>query len=172
MSPISRFIHVRILPLLFILGGVITLYLGIHDIYLANTSTEWPQVEGVIQSSVVQENERQVRFHKRVTYSPQVFYQFTVAEQSRIGKKISFAKLGQGYPYAQDVVSRYPKGKVVKVYYRADNPDLNVLEPGLKGHQLWFISLVGLILLMGGIASAVWLNKAQKHDSNIFRMVF
>jgi hypothetical protein len=48
------------------------------------------------------------------------------------------------------VTGRYPVGAEVDVYYDSENPDKNVLEPGVRGGSLLPI-VIGLLFLIVGV---------------------
>jgi len=152
-----RFFFSRIMPDLFILFGAVALYFGSTDMRRAQDSLKWPTAEGKIESSSVQ-------FHRGKkgggTYHAEVRYTFTAAGKTHNGIKVAYGDYGASNPaHAQAIVSRYPKGKIVSVYYLASDPDVCVLEPGLKT-QAWFLPGVGLIFIVAGILMVIYFPRA------------
>ena len=159
MSTGMRFFFSRLFPLPFVLAGLATLYFGVRGVYRANESTGWPSTNGTIQNSTVE-------YHSssdgRGTYHAEVLYQFDVEGQTRSGNKVAFGDFGSSNPsHAQNIVNRYPKGKIVPVYYRGGDPDTCVLEPGLQG-QAWFLPGFGLIFFVVGSLMVIFLPKLMK----------
>jgi hypothetical protein len=58
----------------------------------------------------------------------------------------------------------YPKGEAVTVYYNPQNPQVCVLEPGVKG-QVGIGIIFGPILMMLGIYGAVSIWKSLRAQS-------
>jgi hypothetical protein len=154
-----RFFFLRVFPLPFILVGALTLYFGGRSVYRARDSAAWPLTDGRIQNSAVEYR----RGDKGGgTYHAEILYTFTVDGQTHSGNHVAFGDYGSSNPsHAQSIVNRYPKDSVVPVRYLPSDPDLCVLEPGLKG-QTWFLPGFGLVFLVSGILMAVFLPKLIK----------
>jgi hypothetical protein len=78
-------------------------------------------------------------------YSVEVIYAFQVNAQTFTGSKVSFGDYSSSSPSdAEQVVSRYPAGKAVKVHYNPQDYQQAVLEPGFSA-GLWIPLGVGAV---------------------------
>lgn len=158
-----RFFFSRVFPLSFIIIGALTLYSGTREIHRAKESVTWPVVEGRIQNSSVE-------YHQgnkgSGTYHAKILYTFTVAGQEHCGNKVAFGDYGTSNPsHAQNIVNQYPKDKVVSVRYLTGDPDVCVLEPGIKLQAwLWFKLGIGLLFFLFGTLVAIFLPGAMKRQ--------
>jgi hypothetical protein len=159
VPPRLRFFFTRVFPLTFILVGALTFFFGARGLYRAWESTSWPAVDATIRNSVVEYKSDK---DGGGTYHAEVYFDFFVGGQAYAGNKVAFGDYGSSSPsHAQKIVNRYPKGASVKVYCRARDPDLCVLEPGVKG-QAWLAPCFGLVFLAAGILMAVLLPRMMK----------
>ncbi len=154
MSPWMRFFFARLFPLPFILIGTLTLYHGGKHLQRARESVSWPTAEGVIQRSSVE-------YHRSSkgggTYHAEVMYEFTVNDRVFSSDQVAFGDYGSSNPsHARRIVNSYSQGNKVTVRYLRENPEVSVLEPGMKG-QVWFLPAFGLIFLTAGCLMAVCL---------------
>lgn len=143
-----------IFALIFLIVGTVVLSFGGHSLYRAKTSTSWPSTEGHIQNSGVssRRNNEGTR-----TYSADITYAFSVNGTTHTGTTVAFGDFSSSNPlYVQDIVNRYPRNKPVPVYYLATNPDICVLEPGIK-RQAWFMPGIGFIFFLAGVLLAIFL---------------
>jgi hypothetical protein len=134
-----RLILTRILPPILILFGIWMLYYGGRNVLRANKSKTWPMVQGVVQNSSVES--------RRNLHTAKVLYDYTVSEKSFTGMFSSYSSTRSP---AQGIVNRYPKGKTVSVYYNPQNPQVCVLEPGVKG-QVLIRPGIGFVCMLAGI---------------------
>jgi hypothetical protein len=141
----------------FILFGLVAFVAGVRDVYRAWESETWPAAEGVVRNSYV-EYETDSDHEDRGTYWAEVRYEFTVDGRTRTGARVAFGgdAASSDPSSAQTIVNRYPAGAAVTVYYRPGNPDVCVLEPGLKG-QAWIFPALGLLFFIIGCVMAALL---------------
>lgn len=163
MSSGMRFFFSRIFPLPFVIIGVLTLYFGGRGLRRAKESVAWPVAEGRIQNSSVEyhkDNDGDGAYHAEIQYA------FAVDGQTHSGNKVAFGDYGSSSPsHAQNIVNRYTEGKIVSVRYLSSDPDVCVLEPGLKG-QAWFLPCFGLVFFMAGMLMAVFLPRMMKRQES------
>jgi len=158
ISPGMQVFFGRIFPLPFIIIGAVAFFFGCRNLLQASQSRTWPTAQGVIRDSSVEHQ----RGNKGGTYLAKVMYDFTVNATTFNGKRVAFGDYSSGNSsLARDIVDRYPKGKTVAVYYNQKNPQVCVLEPGIKG-QTWLLPVFGLIFLAAGSITAVVISKAIK----------
>jgi hypothetical protein len=158
MSPLGRFLFGRLFPWPFILAGGAAFYFGASSVHRSMESESWPAAEGRIQNSSVQYH----RSNKSGTYHAEVFYSFTVDGQSHSGNTVAFGDYGSSNPsHAQQIVNRYPKGKVVSVRYLPTDHDVCVLEPGFHTQAL-LLPGVGSVFLIAGTLMAIFLPRLMR----------
>ena len=134
-----RLILTKIFPPILILFGIWMLYYGGRSVLRAYQSKTWPMVQGIVQDSSVES--------RRNLHVAKVVYDYTINEKPFIGMLSSYSF---NRPPAQGFVNRYPKGKTVSVYYNPQNPQVCVLEPGVKG-QVWIRPGIGFGCMVAGI---------------------
>jgi len=162
MSPGMRFFFGRIFPLIFVIIGALVLYSGFRDLQRAKASTTWPTARGVVQRSSVE-------YHRSSkgggTYHAEVMYDFTVSKTVFSSGRVAFGDYGSSNPsHARHIVNNYPKGKSVPVYYMPENPDVCVLEPGLKG-QTWVVPVVGFVFFAVGNLMVIFLPRTMRKET-------
>ncbi|MDP3792723.1 MAG: DUF3592 domain-containing protein [bacterium] len=134
-----------IMPIFAVVGIALTIFWGIPTARNAMESKNWPSTDGRITISDVSKNYDSE--DDSVTYGAKVTYNYTVNGMIYMGGTVAFGDYSSSDPsHAGGIVSRYPVGKSVKVYYDPSDPKTSALEPGAG-----WSSFVGL---MAGIAFA------------------
>jgi len=157
-----RILFLYVLPYSFlIVGGALATW-GIRDLMRAKDSADWPSVEGKIISSSV---ERQSGNKGGTTYHAEIEYKFAVEGIMHYGERVAYGDYGSSdSSHARGIVERYPKNKVVTVYYMPDNPDVCVLETGVQG-QAWTVPIFGSVFFIVGCAMAIGLRIAMRRPA-------
>lgn len=156
MLPVIQIIFGRVIPLLLMFIGAYILYFGCWELLRANQSRTWPTAQGLIQNSSMERG-------GKGEYWARVTYDFTVNATAFHGTRVAFGDYGSSVSsHAQDIVNRYPKGKTVTVYYNPRNPQMCLLEPGVKV-QAWFVSGFGLVFLAVGGFAAFFIRKGLRN---------
>lgn len=133
-------------------------YWGKPTLKQAKESVNWPTTMGVIEES-------QVKTHRgddSTTYSPYVLFRYEVdGQEIRSDMVYMGANFSSNNRSAhQKVVTKYPVGAEVKVYYKPDDPFIAILEPGTT--YMGYFPLVLSYIFLGsgtlllGIASAIF----------------
>ena len=162
MSPGMRFLFSRLFPLPFMIAGGLILYFGSRNLQRAKESSDWPTAQGVVQRSSVEYHDSD---EGGGTYHAEVMYEFTVDGATFSGNCVAFGDYGSSNPsHARRIVNKYPKGTAVNVYYMRENPEVCVLEPGLKG-QTWFLPAFGLVFFVIGSLMAIFLPMAMREHT-------
>jgi len=145
------------MPIFAVIGILLTIFWGIPTARNAMESKNWPSAGGRITISGVSENYDSD--NNSVTYNAKVAYNYTVNGLSYTGSTVAFGDYSSSDPsHAGSIVSRYPVGKSIKVYYDPDNPKTSVLEPGAGWN-----SFVGLMVGIGfGIIGIIGFLFARK----------
>ena len=134
---------------------------GINELTRADASASWPSVGGTVVSSHVKKstssrgtgrNRRRSTSHRAV-----VIYQYTLAGRTHTARRLSFGATDSSASTARQVVSRYPAGTAVTVFYDPDDPDQATLETGTtSGTYLPLgigitLAAVGAFMAIGGL---------------------
>jgi len=115
-------------------------------------SKDWPNVQGVITRSEVEQQTSTTGegANKKTTVNayPKITYQYQIGGQIHESTRISFSSTSGN---ANQMVSRYPKGKTVPVYYNPTKPKQAVLVPGNSGLNIvpYIFSAVSILLGVG-----------------------
>lgn len=142
-----------LMPVFALLGILLTVFWGIPMARNATRSQQWPSVEGSITLSDMATNYDSE--DGSVTYSAKVLYTYSVGGTERMGSTVAFGDYGSSDPsHAGSIVSRYPTGSVVLVYYDPADPNSSVLEPGATWSS--FVGVIaGIVFLAIGILGFV-----------------
>lgn len=160
MSSGMKFFYLRIFPLIFVLTGGITIFLGIRELIKADASVNWPSSPGKITESSIKRHQNK----ESITYHASILYDFTLDGTTYTGNRIAYGDYGSSNPsHARNIIDRYPKARNVIVYYMPGNPKECLLEPGLKG-QSWFLPGSGLVFLTAGVLLTIFLPKTLKNN--------
>ena len=117
----------------------------------AKASSDWPNVNGKITRSAVATK----RSDGKTMFSFDVVYKYEVEGKQYTCNNVYFGGEGSSSSSssANGVVSRYPKGSEVKVYYEPANPGNAVLEPGTTWSS-YLVYGVGMVFLVIGVLVA------------------
>lgn len=140
-----------LMPIISIIGLAVTIFIGVPMAQNAMESSSWPTAEGIITVSQVSPS---TDSEGDVTYSARVGYTYSLRGSVRgapyVGSTVSFGNYGSSDPsHAQNIVSRYPIGSLVMVYYDPDDPKTSVLEPGTSLSSFAVAGFGGLFTLIG-----------------------
>lgn len=139
-----------IMPIFVIAGVALTILWGIPTARNAMQSQKWSSTDGQITTSRVSEN--QSSSDDNLTYTAKIAYEYTVNDTKYIGSTVAFGDYGSSDPaHAGNIVSRYPVGKSVKVYYNPDDSQTSVLEPGARWSSFMGL-IIGIIFSLVGVA--------------------
>jgi hypothetical protein len=155
LSPVPRFIAVRVVPALAILAGAFFLYIGVETTRLARESAEWPVTDGeIVRSDVVEEVSNTGPGRGSRTYRPTIRYRYQVDGVDHEGERVSLGEYAtEDRADAERVVRTYPVGRRVQVHHRPGAPSTAVLEPGSDGAP-WLYAALGSVLLLAGLVLA------------------
>ena len=135
---------VEIFCVVFILANVGLFIHGVLEFGRARRSPSWPTVKGTVEISVSSGSGYDV------TCSYEVDGQTFTCYQVGFGEK----KLLFNSDDAQRVQRRYPKGTIVDLYYDPADPEISVLEPGVRPGTYNALIIPVLLALM---AIGFWL---------------
>lgn len=137
----------RILSSVFIVVGLVFLYLGVESLHTASSTTAWPIVQGRIISSEVQSKSSS---NGGMSYHADLLYEYHVGDELFFSNTVSIGGFSWGgESHAQCIVARYPVGSEVTVHYCPDNPGSSVLEAGISGPTFLLPGAGGVFVLVG-----------------------
>ena len=131
----------KIFYLLFLGGGLAICAFGLRGCYYAGASLHWPVTEGIVTESRISRS----RGGNRTTYSPEVRYRYQIDGRVYDGDRIYFSgiDLSSNHDYALDITARYAVGRVVEVYHHPRDPELAVLQPGIRRETIFTFVIGG-----------------------------
>ena len=154
----ETFFFSRLFPLPFLLVGLVVLYLGSSNLFLGHASSSWPSAPGTIERSGLKA--RKSSTNSRTTYAADVGYGFAVKGVVFAGNRVDFGSIGSygssDPSSAEDILTAYPPGRDVRVYYDPENPEESVLEPGITFYSC-LAPLAGSAFLLVGLLTAIFL---------------
>jgi hypothetical protein len=161
-AAIARFIFSRIFPLPFIIAGALLLHFGVKGVATAIESGDWPSANATVISS-------SLRWYSsaaakgRTQHVAEIHYEFFVRNNRHIG---ILRRTSPDAGETNRLIERYPEAKRITVFYKPDDPWVNLLEPGLK-MKAFIMPLGGLIFLVPGIFMAVFLPRLMKKNGAV-----
>lgn len=100
---------------------------------LAASSVDWPAVPGLITHSELEARRNKVGTGKKTRYTINIVYEFVVNDKVFHNDVVRFDQGSLSTNRKQLLVSAYPVGKRVEVFYNPDDPDQSVLVRGSHG---------------------------------------
>ena len=144
-----EFIFLYIFPYSFIAMGIAGVWTGIRQFSLARESCDWPSVKGVIAESKVL---RSSDGEGGIGFYPTIEYDYEVCGEMHQSSQVAFGEVTSGRrDYAERLVSKYPAGSSVEVYFDPSNHKASVLEHRPQAGVSIFTG-VGLLFIAAGIA--------------------
>jgi hypothetical protein len=130
--------------LIFVLIGVLLFFFVTQQWIRAYASLDWQTTQGKVTTSKAIPCSR--RYH-RFGSQASIVYKYSVHGASYSSNNITFAfdSLTRSCGNAEKVITQYPLGKSVVVYYDPKNPEQSVLRPGGTSFLGIGFSLLSLI---------------------------
>lgn len=121
---------------LFLFAGVAMMLWGWKIIAAGRRTSRWPQVDGVIDESVVASEEDDLL--------PQIVFSYTVNGQP-YRQQLQFpSDITPTQEFSIMYVKRYPLGAQVQVFYNPEKNEEALLEPGMRPGD-WMIFCLGAV---------------------------
>jgi len=117
----------------------------VHEGRLAEESASWPSVQGTVLSSSASVGGG---YRSPTTYGVAIRYRFTVDGRTFEGRRTAFSPQFS-WQGSQAMVDSHTPGSSVLVYYRPEDPETCVLEPGGRA-ETW----VAVVLALTGVVIA------------------
>jgi hypothetical protein len=115
---------------LFLLIGLGLSFWGWTILQNARASASWPIADGRVTNSEVNHT---TDAEGGDSYSPEITYTYAVNDTNLNNSTIKFGENSySSRKKAEEILSNYPVGKNVTVYYDPEKPDRSVLEPGVS----------------------------------------
>lgn len=160
--PVSLFTRVEltvtdiIIPLAALAIGFVCELYGKRDLSYAIESINWPGTQGVIIESRVWEHSDE---DFSPEYDPEIKYSYKVNGRVYINDAVNYDRVNRGEEWAKNVISDYPQGHIVTVYYKPDNPEFSVLERGVSASTIFpvyfgYVSMIFSIVYF--LARSLW----------------
>ncbi|MBD3270157.1 DUF3592 domain-containing protein, partial [Candidatus Peregrinibacteria bacterium] len=152
-----------IVGILFMIIGASTLYFSLGEVFSAYNSENWQNAPGkVIVSEVV----RDVDSDGDISYRTDVLYQYQVEGKQFTGNTIYFGKMDNSNPgEANRIITDYPEGSEVKIYYDPDDPNISTLIPGINWEVFFLPGIFAMFFIMGFISFLMGLFYYRKQNS-------
>ena len=143
-----------IAALIFFFIGAIFTFFGFKFIRQQQAAQNWPSVQGMITDTYIKEsvNESFDETDDTITYVPKVVYEYMVDGEvySSMQLTIGFERSYDRRQKAEEVLTSYPVGVRVNVYYDPANPAEAALNRDLNGFNNVAL-IVGIVLLAIGV---------------------
>lgn len=135
--------------LVLVLFGAVFIIIGGRDIKHSHECLTWPETDGVIIESGVYE--RKDDDNSKMYYSPMIKYSFIVNGKKYTGDRKSYRSVEHtDRKIAEDLLTDYPKGASIRIFYKPEKPEFSVLE---RGEPLGnFVFYLGWFLVFLAIA--------------------
>jgi len=155
-SPMGRLLFSKLVPSLFVLVGAGLSYFGVLRVVQAKASEDWPSTSGRVLESLV-ESRFSNRANAGLVYEAEVLYEYAIEGTTYKNNRVTASDWGTDDPgRAQRTVNRYPKDADVTVYYRPDDPEQSVLEPGTSVTTAIMPVMGGGFLIIGLMMGVVF----------------
>ena len=134
--------------------GVVILSFGILDWIRDCNTQHWPTASGIIRHSGIHLKElmNSSRYYATIPYDYQVDGVWYSSTRVSFG---DFWNMGNGSMKATRILSCYPEGKKVTVFYDPADPKVAVLETGLT-ERTWTAIISGVGFLLWGTLPMIW----------------
>ncbi len=160
-----KFFFGRVMPGTLVLIGALALYIGISNVLNARASRSWPSVKGKISKSDVRiqtGSSGDQAVSSSASYHADIEYDYLVDRKKFKGSRITFGDFGTAdRSDAETIRSKYPEGISVTVYYKSNDYQVSLLEPGLRT-SVWVPVFFGAPFLLLGLALLVLIPKKIK----------
>lgn len=151
----ATFIHY--IGYILIVLGVLWLVLGFRNLVTANASRSWKNAPGVVTKSYVRSslsNEQNQTSH----FYPDINYEFLVDGNKYEGDERYAGSSNESYSNslaAEEILTKFPVGKPVTVYYNPQQPKNCVLTPGVNQQGKKQVTQ-GVLFLLAGLAAVAY----------------
>ena len=146
----------KISGIVLVILGLTLIIFGVQFISEAEDSSNWPSVEGTVQSVSVkrkldtQNSNRTTRYFYTVNYRYEADGKQRTASRFSLGDGNRAGKMYRELDEAQKAANlAYPRGSKITVYYNPSDPDSTVIQPG-KNWGTYVPLIIGLLFAGSG----------------------
>lgn len=137
----------------FLAIGAALLYSTIKARLKVDAARQWPVTKAaVLTSEILEDYTRTATGTVNPTYTPAVNYEYQVAGQKFTNARVVFGKIKFPFLEASDVLTHFPVGAEVDVYYNPEDPADSVLLPkskqGLRSLVPGIFFIVSAVLIL------------------------
>lgn len=153
-----------VVGVLLLASGGFAFTLSVNQVWLGLSSEKWPATKGIISRSMIELRTGQTGLQMRDAQvsNADIRYTYKTGDQIHVGDKITVLDyLSKDLVFEKRLISRYPAGSFVKVYYDPDNPELSVLEPGANWFSFLALVLGAVIVITGVFLLTTWWRKKE-----------
>jgi hypothetical protein len=140
--------NVNLVIMVLFAGIVIGLY-GIYKTYKGYESQNWPTTKGRIIDSRIA---GAMRIIGRRAF---IKYEYLVDGKRYVSPQISYTFITGDYDSSIETIRKYPKDKIVTVYYDPDNSMDAVLETEISG-RIYGLFILGGLAIIAGLRALKW----------------
>jgi hypothetical protein len=145
----------RLIAVLLIVAGAVTVGWGSLNLLDSYTSQNWPVATGTVLSSKVTRQHARRGRSRRMVYRPEVAYSYRVGGHEYHGERLAFnAADYSDAAEAHAIADRYRPEDQLSVRYKPSDPSCCVIMPGVTQGSL-VVPGIGIALLMVGILLGV-----------------
>jgi hypothetical protein len=130
--------------IIFIILAIGAIALGLWTRQMSLKVASWPQIEGKIIASTLEQDPHDA------DSSPRIVYQYEIDGRRYEGSQITYAGTSNSVDAKQALVARYPVGRCVNVYYNPEAPQSAVLEN--EPSSIWLgLVVTGIVFFIVGV---------------------
>lgn len=123
-------IAVVVVLLLSAAGGYLFTLYNDHMTEVAQDSLDWPSVTGLVTRSKMEQTSRKTRGKNKTDHRVDVSYEYIVDDEMFENDVVQFNQNNLSTSEKELLVSAYPKGRKVEVFYNPQKPKQAVLIRG------------------------------------------
>ncbi|WP_230411843.1 DUF3592 domain-containing protein [Denitromonas iodatirespirans] len=142
-------------PLLIVFSGALlgAFYTFVFLLPRYASSRKWPSVSGeVVRSELSKKTTRGTGTTVSKVYEALVEYSYMIGGKSFTSRRIEFLYLrSNSESFHQKLLSHYPLGAQVQVFYNPDKPSEAVLKPGISSGGWFLVAFLAIVLSVLGI---------------------
>lgn len=130
--------------------------------YLVDKSS-YQQLSGLIIESSAYTS----KYKRKTMYHYKILYEFTIKGAKFYSDRVTFAgDESSSKEYAELFLSRYPKGKIVTVFYDPSDPTFSVLEPEVTDGGTTMLIVFVLLIIFFSAGSYLLIIKVRSIKEN------
>ena len=136
---------------IFLIVGVVLGGFLLWQLIKGMKAKNWPTAQGrVVDSRVSTSYSYDDDGDRSTTYGAEISYRYDIDGSEYSGHRRTFSDFSSSNRRrAEKIVAQYMPGTDVPVYYRPDDPEESVLEPGINVVSVLFLLLPGIFVVIG-----------------------